>query len=82
MGYPGEGRRVLNKKSVEFSGVSHGVVLISIGPEELEMRLNREDLHNIDGSQVQSLEYDLGGFSGAPLLVALENSVRSSGWVV
>ena len=32
MGYPGEGRRVLNKKSVEFSGVSHGVVLTSIGP--------------------------------------------------
>ena len=69
MGYPGEGRRVLNKKSVEFSGVSHGVVLTSIGPEELEMRLDRKDLHNIDGSQVQSLEYDLGGFSGAPLLV-------------
>ncbi|MFM7344759.1 MAG: hypothetical protein ACKO1J_05235 [Tagaea sp.] len=72
-GYPGIDRNVVDRRTVEFLGISHVVVVTNIDPDCLEIKMERNDLTNLDGTPIQSLEYDFGGFSGAPVLIESGN---------
>ena len=68
-GCPGGERRVLGQKGVEFLIETNGLVLTNCDGDELEVTIDRADLSPMAGIPVPSLTKDLGGYSGAPLLV-------------
>jgi hypothetical protein len=80
-GYPGEDRRVMDKKSIEFVQSSNGVVLASVGSEELEITIDPAFLVSIDGAPIASTTKNLGGYSGAPVLVVSENLAGPLFWL-
>lgn len=81
VGYAGVDRRVVDKRTVEFLQVSNGVVLTSLGPDELEVQIDRRDLAPLDGVPVPSLTKDVGGYSGAPLLIVSSNPAGPLFWL-
>jgi hypothetical protein len=68
-GYPGVERAVLGKKAVEFVQSSNGVVVASVGPDDVEITIDPAHLVSIDGMPVPPTTKSLGGYSGAPALV-------------
>jgi hypothetical protein len=68
-GYPGVDRSVLGKKAVEFVQSSNGVVVASVGPDDIEITIDPAHLISIDGKPIPPTSKNLGGYSGAPALV-------------
>jgi hypothetical protein len=79
-GYPGVDRRVLSRKSVEFLQQSNAVIATSTGPQEIEIQIARKNLRPIIGDTVPSIMKDLGGYSGAPVLV-ISAGVAEPFWI-
>jgi hypothetical protein len=69
MGFPSEKRRVHNKKVVEFEGVTECLVVTDIGIDHLDIQIRLKDLCPLYGEPIPPLDRNLGGYSGAPVLV-------------
>ena len=68
-GYPGLNRNVLGPKAVEFVQKSNSVVLAALGADDLEVTIDPAYLISTDGMPIPPTTDDLGGYSGAPILV-------------
>ena len=69
MGFPADKRRVINRKSIEFEGVTESLVVTDVGPNHLDIQVRLKDLSSLNGEPIPPLEKNLGGYSGAPVLV-------------
>jgi hypothetical protein len=79
-GYPGVDRRVIDRNSIEFVQSSNGVVLKSLSRNDLEITINPAYLISTNGDPLPAITKDLGGYSGAPVLV-VSASLASLFWL-
>jgi len=69
-GYAGVDRSILNLKNIGFTQTSNASVITSVGPEEFEIQILRKDMNSLGEDHViPPLTKDLGGFSGAPVMI-------------
>ncbi len=69
MGFPSEKRKVINKKVIEFEGVTECLVVTDIGPKHLDIQIRLKDLRSLSGEAIPALDRNLGGYGGAPVWV-------------
>jgi hypothetical protein len=69
MGFPGEKRKVINKKVIEFEGASNCLVVTDVGLDHLDIQIRLKDLRPLYGESIPALDRNLGGYSGAPVWV-------------
>lgn len=69
MGFPAEKRKVINKKAIEFEGVTECLVVTDVGLDHLDIQIRLKDLRSLYGESIPALDRNLGGYSGAPVWV-------------